>query len=259
MNPPYNIWHINLPMILLAVFLLFIYFMIQTRFTIKGWIFFCGIVLLLLVSISPLDVIGHNYLFSAHMVQHIVLLLIIPPLLLNGFEEDEMNLLNPPPWLKKLFSFVLHPVVAWITGIGIMWFWHIPSVFLAMKESPVLHVLHLYSLVLAGLIFIWPVHSPVRWKRLSSSLLSVLYLFMACIGCTLLGIVLTFSTKLYYVQAFIYDYPGKFLPDFLQMTPGADQQVAGLIMWVPACIIYIINSMVILGRWLKSSEPGYNE
>lgn len=244
----------NWPMVLIAVLLLIIHSRLNRGISRKSWYYLSGILLFLSVTVTPIDHLGHHYLFSAHMIQHIVILLMVPPLLLLGTDEIILSQVNLSNGMRKALNTLVNPVVAWLLGMGTMWFWHIPSVFVSMKDSHFIHILHLISLLVFGIIFIWPVFSPLTRKRLSP-LSSVLYLFTACVGCTLLGIFLTFSDKLYYIQAFRYEsmITGQNRL-WWQLPPVIDQQVAGLIMWVPACFIYITNSMVILARWMKAGE-----
>ncbi len=132
------------------------------------------------------------------MIEHIVMLLIVPPMLLNGINPELAEKLHKSRF-QKTGNFLFSAPVAWILGIGAMYFWHIPSIFEAMKKS---HVVSqqciLISLLILGIIFIWPVYTPVHWKKLSP-MQSVLYLFIACTGCTVLGIIITFAPTSVYI------------------------------------------------------------
>jgi putative membrane protein len=214
--------------------------------------FFSGILLLGLTIFSPINFLGHAYLFSIHMVQHILLLLIIPPLLLGGMNPDFLDKIVIKPVLQLPARFILNPVVTWLAGVGSMWIWHIPFLFRSMKNIPVLSGLHMLTLLAAGAIFAWPVFSPTSRYHLQP-LQSVLYLFTACVGCTVLGIFITFAPADMYTSFFRGSDPVilNLIRNQWGLTAGADQQAGGLIMWVPACFIYITDILITLSRWYQ--------
>ncbi len=218
--------------------------------------FFSGVVLFLLVTVSPLAFLGHSYLFSAHMIEHIVILLIVPPLLLSGINPKLLEKLHKSKF-RKIGDVLFSTLVAWVLGIGAMYIWHIPALFEAMKKSMSLHIVHILSLLILGIIFIWPVYTPIPWKKLSP-LQSALYLFVACVGCTILGILITFGPTSLYIPYFTGGSAAiwSLIRDNWGITASIDQQAAGLIMWVPACLIYITNIMVMLAGYYRNQ---YND
>lgn len=249
------------PALLFGILLIGVLYLYWTKFKItpqSGW-FFGGLILLLLTLASPLHFLGEGYLFSAHMGQHMLLLLVVPPLLLAGIPEKVFG---------KYFNinFQISPAICWLSGVAIMWFWHIPAVFNAIMQSssgiPIcgtaagpftafLHGVQNFSLVVAGILFCWPILSPLKSQRLPN-LSGMAYLFSACIGCSLLGLGITFSSNLLYsAYASPIDLTGAvhLVRQTWGITPQADQQIGGLLMWVPGCIIYVSAAMVLLGRW----------
>jgi len=134
-----------------------------------------------------------------------------------------------------------------------MWFWHIPAMCSASLNSRGVFAVQTVSLIVAGLLFWRPIFSSNHAARLSPPN-AVIYLFTACVGCTLLGIYLTFSP----VSACpIYHHPADTL-GLLATIRGrwglsfaADQQLGGLLMWVPACMIYLSVIMAMLARWYR--------
>ncbi len=241
---------------------LIISYIIVTRFrlTFNGALFITGVLLLLITLVSPIGILGHNYLFSAHMLQHILLLLIVPLFLLIGI---------PPSLAKKIMSWspianvILvprQPFAAWLFGVGAMWIWHIPVIYNTSLQNEGLHMLQQMSLLVMGMIFWLPVFSPLEEWRLTPPF-ATLYLFSACIGCTILGIIITFSAVGHY-PAYLnpVDSLGilPFIRNELYLTPELDQQIGGLIMWVPCCLIYLLASMVTIARWYKTPEVDVN-
>ncbi len=255
-NLIYDYWHFNTPAAAIIVMLTVFHFITNRyRLTKRSINFFTGIFLLFILTFSPLDFFGHYYLFSVHMIQHIILLLVIPPLLLTGTDKEYLLELFSKPGLEKLGRFLFYPITAWMAGVGAMWIWHAPLLFIAMMHSHFVHIIEMISLLISGLIFAWPVFSPLQFKKLEP-LYSSLYLFTACIGCTVLGIFITFAPAGFFSSYMTGS--SSVILNFLQfnmgLTPDADQQAAGLIMWVPACLIYLTIIMIMMAKWYSSPE-----
>lgn len=258
MNTTYiltHYWHFNWVSIIIAILL--IIFQLRTNKNgpwRKNFLFFTGVFILLLVTVSPLSFLGMKYLFSAHMIEHIVVLLIVPPFLVAGTNAQFAERLKNSAF-RKTGNFLFSTPVAWLIGIGAMYFWHIPVIFDAMKKMFALHATHLATLIIAGIIFIWPVYAPIPWKRLDP-LPSALYLFIACVGCTILGILITFAPDSLYIPYFTGD--SQAIWDLVRngwgISPSIDQQAGGLIMWVPACLIYVTNIMLILAGYYSQPD-----
>jgi len=254
-------WNWN-PWILLTCVALLVIYMAVMRFQLTKYAlyFMVGTILILLSLLSPIGILGHNYLFSAHMLQHILLLLIGPLFLLIGI---------PPSLAKKIISWspianvilvLRQPLAAWLFGVGAMWIWHIPVIYNISLQNEGLHMLQQMSLLVMGIIFWLPVFSPLEEWRLTPPF-ATLYLFSACIGCTILGIIITFSAVGHY-PAYLnpVDSLGilPFIRNELYLTPELDQQIGGLIMWVPCCLIYLLASMITIARWYKTPEADVN-
>lgn len=239
-----------------------------------------ALLLIGIVQLSPLHFLGVHYLLSAHMAGHILLLLMAAPLLVLGLPKE------PTPGaargLTKLSIFFGNwPWLGWLLGLGMMWFWHIPAVYDAtmahdfataygsLASIPLCqlagssatgwinlaHVLHPISLLLAGVSFAWPVLGPYQSHRLNP-LLGVLYLFTACAGCSLLGILITFAPVGLYQTYTGADYYG-FIHQIRQnwgFDQATDQQTAGLLMWVPGCLLFFTGIMYLIISWLSDKD-----
>ena len=136
------------------------------------------------LSLHRLNALADGYLFSAHMLQHILLLLIVPGLLLLSLPRS-FSL----AWRPRILS---HPLVGWIAGVGAMWFWHWPTLCNAAVTSRSVYALQTVSLLVLGTLFWSQIIAPREEERLSPPG-AVLYLFSACVTCSALGIILTFS------------------------------------------------------------------
>ncbi len=259
-----NIWQVlsstwNMePWVLISALFLLIGYGIATgfKFTKLSALFVSGIALYVFALVSPLDYLGRTYLFSAHMIQHILLLLIVPLLLLLAIPEKlAKKALSVEPF-GSIMKVLGHPLIAWFLGVGAMWVWHLPSLHDMVLANDNLYIAQQISFVLIGMIFWWPVFAPVESRRLSP-LTSTLYLSSACLGCTILGMLITFAgAGLYAAYMTPVDTMGilPLLRGELCLTPGVDQQIGGLTMWVPGCLIYLTASMVTLARWYSTEE-----
>lgn len=258
------------PMLLIsAAGLLLAYFwFVKSRNSRQKIFFISGVLLLVLTLASPLTFLGHRYLFSAHMAQHMILLLLIPPLLMLGIPAEIFT-----RFFKKNGkgnAFQPAPALCWLLGVAVMWLWHVPAIFNAtMSDSGIpvcglaagpsailLSGLQTLSLLGAGMLFSWPILSPVKSRRLPP-LTGMAYLFTACIGCSLLGLSITFSSALLYTTYVSpIDLTGAIylVRDTWGISPAADQQIGGLLMWVPGCFIYVSAAMYLLNRWFIEED-----
>src|SRR5438067_12223788 len=114
--------------------------------------FAAAVVVFLLALISPFSALAKGYLFSAHMVQHILLVLIVPALLLLSLPRSFS--LRPP------VTSLTHPVIGWIAGVGAMWLWHAPALCNAAATSGTVSAIQTTSLLLLGTVFWWQVLAP---------------------------------------------------------------------------------------------------
>jgi putative membrane protein len=207
-----------------------------------------GLVMFVLTLSSPLNALAAGYLFSAHMLQHILLLLIVPALLLMslpGFVS-----LGPRSWL------ISNPFVGWVSGVGAMWLWHARPLCNAAVSSQFVNAVQISSLLLLGTIFWRQILAPRQDERMSPPG-AVLYLFSACVACSMLGILITFSPV---SVCPIYAQPPtdrlgvlSLIQSAWDITPDKDQQIGGLLMWVPMCLVYLAAIVAQLARWFSHS------
>jgi len=208
-----------------------------------GWLAAAlGVALLALVS--PINALADGYLFSAHMLQHILLLLVTPALFMLSLPAG-VSLAAGPRLLR-------HPLLGWASGVGAMWFWHERTLCNAAVSSAPVHAVQTVSLLLLGGLFWCQILAPRQEERLSPPS-AVLYLLAACFACSVLGIIITLSPV---AVCSIYTMPP---PDHLALlqsirsnwglTVERDQQLGGLLMWVPMCLVYLGAICAQLARW----------
>jgi len=208
--------------------------------------FMLGMGLMFLALVSPLDELGDSYLFSAHMVQHLFLTIVGPPLLLIGTPEWFVRPITRSRALFAILRFLTLPAVAFVIFNADFFLWHAPALYDATLENQSIHILEHLTFIIFGLLFWWPIFSPSKDLPRLSIGGQILYLFLSGMPVVLLGAGLTFAPPLYapYIAA----------PRVWGISVATDQQLGGLIMWVPGNIIYIIIMSVLFLRWMQNKD-----
>jgi cytochrome c oxidase assembly factor CtaG len=207
-----------------------------------------GMLALLVALVSPLDGLGDEYLFSAHMVQHVLIGDVAPLLILLGLSRVIMR-----PATRRLTSLErrLGPLASPATGIALwlvfMYLWHIPALYDAAAEHPLLHLLEHVSFFAAGVALWWPLIQPVPMRRRLTGLQPIAYIGTAKAGLAALGIFLTWSTTAIYPY---YEHT----PRIWGLSPIEDQNVAGVIMMVEQSLTLAIVLVWQFVRMLTRSE-----
>jgi putative membrane protein len=210
--------------------------------------FTAGMLALLAALATPLDGLGEDYLFSAHMLQHVLLGDLAPVLLLLSLSRVIMR-----PATRRLMRVerALGPLATPWTGIalwlGLMYLWHLPSMYDAALEYPVVHLLEHASFFTAGVAVWWPLVQPVPMRRPLKGLWTVAYIGTAKFGLAALGLYLTWSTNV------LYDHY-EAVPRIWGLTAVDDQNAGGAIMMVEQSLTFVIALVVLFARMLTRSE-----
>jgi putative membrane protein len=217
---------------------------------VAGWL---SIVLSLL---SPLDAFS-DVSFAAHMTQHELLMLVAAPLLILGRPLVAMlwalprelrvgvgRLLAQRPW-QRAWRFVSHPLVALMVHALAIWIWHLPSWFeTALAHEPI-HALQHLSFFLTAALFWWAlIHG--RYGRVGYGV-SVLFVFATALHTSVLGALLALGQTLWYPES-------AERARVLGLEPIDDQQLAGLLMWIPSGIVFAVLGLALFSAWLGDSE-----
>lgn len=215
-----------------------------------GWLF------LALALISPLHRLG-DVLFSAHMLQHEILLLIAAPLVAAAHPGVTFLYALPRNFRRTLggtvasveklplFSWLLAPVAAFLFHAAALWLWHIPYLYQATLDSDLVHAAQHLSFFLSGIVFWSALYGAGRSTMTYGA--GVIYVFGTAAHCSALGALLTFSTVIWYPI-----YTGR--TALWQLTPLQDQQLGGLLMWVPSGLVFILIGIWMFARWLAASD-----
>jgi putative membrane protein len=218
--------------------------------------FAAGWLAIFVALVTPLDRIG-SALFSAHMLQHEVLILIAAPLLVLGRPMAAFLWAMPLTWrrrfirigaydrLRRFWLLITTPLVAWLIQALVLWLWHLPALFQATLDSEPVHTAQHVSFLISALLFCEALIFS-DGKRMGYGT-AVIYVFTTAVHTSVLGALLTFATSVWY-------------PVYQErtaawgLTPLEDQQLGGLIMWVPAGLVYVIAGLALLVAWIRESE-----
>jgi putative membrane protein len=218
--------------------------------------FLAGWAILAAALVSPLHELGES-LFSAHMLQHELLMIAAAPLLVWSRPLAQLLRGFPRAWRAPLVRVLTHPIVrrlidtlaapafAFVTqGIAI-WLWHVPALFQATLHSQVAHALQHASFFGTALLFWWSLMRGARGRRnFGFGLLSV---FLTTLHTGALGALLSLSSTVYYPAY------GQAAQRF-GLSPLEDQQLGGLIMWIPGGVAYVVGALALAAGWLRNSE-----
>ena len=209
--------------------------------------FSAALLVLLLALNGPVHDLSDYYLFSMHMVQHLVLTLLFPPLLLLGMPGWLLQPLVRPPPVRRVARVLTHPVVAAGVFTVTIAVWHLAPYYDLMMRNHDVHILtHLMFMVTATLLW-WPVISPIpELPRLGYGL-GMLYLFLVGIPMQLVAAMITLADSVLYPW-----YAAA--PRTWNLTPLEDQQLGGLLMWVPGNLWMFLAIGVLFFVWARESE-----
>ncbi|HEX5830239.1 MAG TPA: cytochrome c oxidase assembly protein [Gemmatimonadaceae bacterium] len=219
--------------------------------------FAAGVLALVVALVSPLDALGLS-LFSGHMVQHLALMLVAAPLLVAGLPERAFLHAIPRPmahafgrgWhrlgLRRLGRAVVHPVSVGAMHAAAIWAWHVPRLYDTAIHFERWHAAEHASFLVTAALFWALLDQPGRRARLAA-LPAMLLVFVTAMQSTVLGALLTLSSHPWY---------SAHLPFTAAwgLTPLEDQQLAGVLMWVPAGTFYLPALVWVLWRALRGAE-----
>ena len=225
----------------------------------QGGLFMLGWTALAAALMSPIDALG-NALFSVHMVQHELLMIVAAPLLVLGRPFGVWLWALPLAWRQALGKALRHstlrvpwrflslPLTAWLVHALALWLWHVPAWFDAALADNATHTLQHLSFLLPALFFWWALLD--EQAQAAGNGAAMLYLFTTMIHTGALGALMTFAATPWYAG-----YHQRSL--LFGLSPLEDQQLGGLIMWIPGGIVYLIAGLVLGARWigLGQSRP----
>jgi putative membrane protein len=217
--------------------------------------FAAGWIALALALLSPLHEASEE-LFSAHMVQHELLMAVAAPLMVLGKPfaimlwslpsraRHAVGAIVRSSRVRTAWNVATRPGDAWLVHAAAIWVWHIPLLFQATLHSDLVHAAQHLSFFGSAVVFWW---SILQSRRRAARGIAIVSLFTTAIHTAVLGALLSFAHTPWYPE---------YAVGAAQwgLTPLGDQQLAGLIMWIPAGAAYLVAALAVTRRWLAESE-----
>jgi len=215
--------------------------------------FAAGWLVLVAALVSPLDAAGERW-FALHMVQHELLMAIAAPLLVTARPLEAWTWALPQRWRRRVRTFthsrgfgrawaaITEPVGAWSLHALALWAWHVPAFFEAALADEGVHVLQHASFLGSALLFWW---SVLGRRARAAEGVAFASLFTTMLHTGVLGALLTLA-------------PSPWYPHYVAIagtgfTPLEDQQLGGLVMWMPAGLVYAACALALASTWLRDA------
>ncbi|MFU8847885.1 MAG: cytochrome c oxidase assembly protein [Opitutales bacterium] len=219
------------------------------RFPKREAIYFAsGIISFYLAVGSPLDALGENFLFSAHMVQHNILMYVCPPLFLLGLPNwlvDGAFLRHS--WLKQITKFLVHPIIAGASFTLVFSLWHIPFLYEWALHDKLMHIIEHLTMLFVSLQIWWCILGPSREVPALGYGGQIIFVFLLMIGQTPLFAFLTFSGDVFYPT---YAYA----PRVIDLSPLQDQVLGGVTMKLANMFVSLGIMSVAFYKWAQESN-----
>ncbi|HLF50419.1 MAG TPA: cytochrome c oxidase assembly protein [Methylomirabilota bacterium] len=205
---------------------------------------FGGFLAVLLGALTgPVHDLSDYYLFSAHMVQHMLLIFAMPPLLLYGTPGWMLRPLLRDPRLLGLGRLLTRPAGAFTAFNLVLVAWHLPPLYNLAMEHHGVHIVEHLLIMAASVILWWPVLAPLPELPRAAYPVQLLYLFVVGLPMVMVAIFISMADSV------LYPYYEAAPRIWEQLTPRADQHLGGLIMWIPGGLIFLAAISVVFFRW----------
>jgi cytochrome c oxidase assembly factor CtaG len=251
----------NLDPVLITGLLLAVWAYRRGGRAVESWRVRCfagGLTAIVVALVSPLEAMS-GVLASAHMVQHVLLILVAAPLLALSAPSSALLRGTPPAvrrasgrWRRRLgltharLAGLRHPVTVWLLHVATLWFWHARVLYDAALTNEFIHIVE-HVTFLATAVAFWHVVMGARGGGRVTPGLGVLLVFGMAVQSVLLSVLLVFARTPWYAGYAT-------TTDAWGLDQLADQQLAGAIMWVPAGFIYVVAGVTLMATWLRAVE-----
>lgn len=206
--------------------------------------FFVALAIIFFTLNGPLHDLGDSYLFSAHMVQHLVLTLIVPPMMILGTPGWMLRPLIRNGTVFRIAKSLTSVVACFLIFNVTLAVWHLPPLYnLASAYYPLQIVQHL-TLLAAAVFMWWPLTSQLPELPRASYPAQIMYSFLLTVPMGIIAVFIAMANDLLYPTYAI-------APRVLNMSPMQDQQYGGLIMWIPGALFFYGVMSVVFFKWQK--------
>jgi len=211
-----------------------------------------GLASLVFALMSPLDVLSDDTLLTAHMIQHLFLLLIVPTLLLFGAPDRLLEILAEVAQLPFL-RWLCQPLGAFAVATVVLWVWHVPYFYEAALNNSLLHAFEHLGYLVTATLYWWPILRPTSSPWPIAEPIQILYLFGGALTSSMVGALITFSSTVLYPT---YLHPILFASfrQALGMSALDDQIFGGLLMWTVGGIWCFVAAMIAFAHWFAQED-----
>lgn len=205
-------------------------------------LFFLALLCVFFVLNGPLHDLSDYYLFSGHMVQHLVLALVFPPLLIAGTPGWMLRPLLRPRPVTAVARVITRPMACFAIFNVVLAAWHLPPLYNAAMANHGVHILQHLMFMAASVLMWWPLLSPLPELPRLAYPGQMLYCFLMVIPMSIVSIYITLADSVLYPA-----YASA--PRLWGLSPLEDQQMGGLIMWIPGGLFFYGVMTVVFFRW----------
>lgn len=219
----------------------------------RPWYFAAGTFVGFVALLSPIDTGGDRYLFSLHMIQHLLLMMVAPPLCILGIAGIRLPHASPPSAARRLWAFMVRPWAAMVIFSSVLLVWHIPALYDATLTTEAIHVFEHMSFIAVGVVFWWPIVDPQRGadtRGWVGTFPKIAMLVASGIPPTVLGLIFTVAPRA------VYDFYAR-APRLWGLTAVVDQQIAGVVMFGVGNLIYFLAIVAVF--WRLFADPAMDE
>jgi len=209
--------------------------------------FFFALFIIFVSLNGPIHDLSDSYLFSAHMVQHLLLTLAMPPLLIGGVPGWMLRPVLRNRAVAAVARRITRPVTCFVIFNVVIAFWHLPMFYNAALADHNIHILEHLMFMGAAVLMWWPLMSQLPELPRLAYPGQMLYCFLMSIGMSITAVYITMADRVLYPAY-------STAPRIWGLSPMDDQMLGGLIMWVPGGLIFTLIMSVIFFRWASSGE-----
>jgi putative membrane protein len=209
--------------------------------------FFASLFVIFASLNGPIHDLSDNYLFSGHMVQHLLLTMLMPPLMLYGVAGWMLRPLLRNRVIRAIATRVTRPMACFIIFNVVIAAWHIPALYNAAMENHDVHILEHLMFMAAAVLMWWPLTSQLPELPRLPYPGQMLYCFLMTLPMSVIAIYIVMADSIlypFYSSA----------PRIMKLSPMEDQLLGGLIMWVPGGILFMIIMTVVFFKWASRGE-----
>ena len=209
--------------------------------------FFASLFVIFASLNGPVHDLSDNYLFSGHMVQHLLLTMLMPPLMIFGVPGWMLRPLLRNRVIRAIATKVTRPMACFIIFNVVIAAWHVPALYNAAMENHDIHILEHLMFMAAAVLMWWPLTSQLPELPRLPYPGQMLYCFLMTLPMSVVAIYITMADTIlypFYSSA----------PRIMKLSPMEDQLLGGLIMWVPGGLLFMIIMSVVFYKWASHGE-----